>query len=258
MTQTTKQMIQKAGKRAVFFIAYACFFVFFWWVLASSIANEYVFPSFSDVWKDTGTLLLEREFYLSFASTLLRCVRVCAVSFLLACVVAVLAFLYPLFQKIVAPIVTIVRSLPTMAIMVMILIWSNPSDAPVVIGFLALFPMLYTGIYSALCTVNPKLIEMCKVYNVPLKKRIFSMFLPLSLPTILRTVGASCAFSVKLIVSAEVMARTYISIGGMVNYAQSYLMIPRMFSITILVVLVGVLTELLFIFLASLAERRMR
>lgn len=177
-------------------------------------------------------------------------------SFLFASVCAVGAYLLPLFEKILAPVVAILRALPTMAVILIILIFSTPDSAPVVVAFLALFPVLYTGLYGALSAVDHKLVEACKVYRVPLARRIFKLYLPLALPQILRQASSGVSFAIKLVVSAEVIASTFVGVGGMIGLSKAYFEIPKTFALTLLVVAVGLIVELVGIWLSRLAERR--
>lgn len=258
MIGENRKTFKKAGISALIFIAYVCFFVLFWVIAYQLIANDYLFPSFTKTMKEMGKLFYQKHFLNSFLATFLRCLQVFAYAFLFGCALAIISYLLPVFFKILAPIITLLRALPTMAIIVMILLWTTPKDAPVVVAFLGLFPMLYTGIYNSLSGIDKKLLEMCKIYKVPLFKRIFVMYFPLAMPSLLRECGAGLSFSLKLIVSAEVMANTFISLGGMISEAKVYLMIPKVFALTVLVVVVGIVMEMILLALASFMERRIR
>lgn len=256
MTKTEKEVLYKALKSAAFFAAYVFLFVLAWQIAFSKIKNDYLFPSLKEVCKEIGAAFQDKFFLRSYLASFLRTLRVFFLSFAFAAFLAVIAYLYPVFSKIFAPVVGFLRAIPTMAVLLMILIWTNPSDAPVVVGFLALFPMLYTGIFAALSTVDKKLSSVCKVYRVPLKKQIFQMYLPQALPYVLRECSGGLSFGLKLIVSAEVMASTYVSLGGMLQESKMYLQTPRLFALTLIVVVTGLLLEGAGLLLARLAERR--
>ena len=73
-----------------------------------------------------------------------------------------------------------------MAILLMILVWSTPKKSPVIVAFLALFPLLYTGVLSALFSVDERYKSVCAVFQAPLYKQIFRLYLPQILPPVLR------------------------------------------------------------------------
>lgn len=155
-----------------------------------------------------------------------------------------------------SPLVSVMRSLPTMAVILIILVWTTPVQAPVAVAFLALFPLLYSGIFSALKQVDGKLVEMSKIYRVPIRKQIFGLYLPSAAPYVLREAAAALSFSLKLTVSAEVLANTYQSIGGMMQEAKIYVEVPALFALTALVVIAGFLLEGLGAAAAYAARRR--
>ena len=77
---------------------------------------------------------------------------------------------------------------------------------------------------------------------------------PLMSPAQKHTTALS--FSLKLTVSAEVLANTYQSIGGMMQEAKIYVEVPALFALTALVVIAGFLLEGLGAAAAYAARRR--
>lgn len=258
MTEATRGQWKRALKHAAFYAAYALAFVLVWFFVCRAVRNDYIFPSLLEILRAMGKLFGDAFFYSAFLQTLWRAVRAFLFSFLSAAVFAALAKAFPLLEKILAPLVTALRALPTLAIVLILLIWSTPARAPVIVAFIALFPLLYTGIRNAFSTVDSKLVEMCEAYKVPFWKRIWKMYLPVALPYILREAAGGAAFALKLVVSAEILASTYISVGGILQLSQIYLDTPRTFALTLLVIATGLLLEGLGALLASCAERRLR
>lgn len=258
MSETTKKSIKKALTSAAFFAAYALAFAFIWWIAASAIANEWVFPHLSSVLKEMGKTLAQAFFWTSLKNTLLRVLWAFSISFLAALVFAIIAYLVPMFGRIFAPIVSMLRALPILAIMLFLVLWSTPAKAPVIVAYLSLFPSLYTGIGAALATVDKTLIDMSKVYRVPIWKRITKMYLPIAFPYVLRECSGAISFALKLVVSAEVIANTYISLGMMIQTSISYTEVAQMFALTLITLFVGLILELIGACVAALAERRMK
>ncbi len=258
MSEQRKEQWKKAGKNAVFFVVYFAVFLLVWTLVCKMVKNDYIFPTIGQVFDEIGKLLAEPFFYRSFFSSFLRAMGAFGISFVLATLFAVLAKIFPIIERVVAPIVAVMRSLPTMAITLFLLLWATPSGAPVVVAVLALFPLLYTGIGAAIRTVDKDLEELCKVYRVPRKKQIFSMYLPIASPYILREATGGASFSLKLVVSAEVLASTLVSLGGMIQNSSIYMPASRTMALAFVVVLVGLLIEGLGILLARLIERRVQ
>jgi len=256
--QTAEKQLNTVLKNATFFAVYVLAFLLLWNVAYSLVRNDYVFPSFAEVFSEMKNLFKEKEFYFSFWQSFLRVLQAFFFSFLLAGGFAVLTKAVKGFEKVFAPVVSALRALPTMAIMLILLIWSTPAKAPVIIAFLALFPMLYTGFLSALSVVDEELVEMNKVFQVPKKKQIFKMYLPMSMPYVLREASAGLSFALKLVVSAEILANTFNSLGGMLQLSKIYLETPKVFALTLVVIVVGLILEVTGLLISKAVERRVR
>jgi len=59
-------------------------------------------------------------------------------------------------------------------------------------------------------------------------------------------------------VSAEVLANTYKSLGGMMQESRLYLEMPTLFALVVVTFLVGILLETLGAAIATLVERRVK
>ena len=107
--------------------------------------------------------------------------------------------------------------------------------------------------------MDEDLIVMSRVYNVPLKKRIFSLYLPAAAPYVLKESGAALAFSLKLVVSAEVVARTAKSLGGMMSDAKADVWgVPTLFALVVATFLTAVVLETVIALIARTVERRVK
>ena len=71
----------------------------------------------------------------------------------------------------------------------------------------------------------------------------------------MRSVGTGLSLNLKLMVAAEVLAATAKSIGNMLNNGNYYLEIPKMFALTLVVIVAGLLIEVIFGALAKRTER---
>ena len=234
-------------------------FLFGVWVLAwATVGNELLVPAPWECLGVLGSLIKSRGFWTAFGATFSRTLTAFAVSFVLAAVLAVVAYLAPAFGRVFAPIVTALRSLPVLAVLLILWIVFGAGRAPIAVAFLSLFPMLYTAVLAALSGVDESLVEMSRVYAVPLKKRIFSLYLPAAAPYVLKESGAALAFSLKLVVSAEVVAKTAKSLGGMMDEARAWGEIPALFALVVAAFLAAVLLESVTALIARAVERRVK
>ena len=219
------------------------FLVAVWGIAYAAVGNAYVLPSPLETAKAAGKLLGEGSFYLAFFATLGRTLLAFLTALVLGGGLAVLAYLLPAIEKALRGVMAVLRALPTMAVLLLVLLASY-QFAPVVVGVLTLFPLLYTATYSALVGVDKRLVEMSEIYRVPMRKRMAKLYLPMALPQWLREGISFLSFGLKLTVSAEILAFTYRSMGGLLQEANISAETAEMMALTVLVCLVGVVIEL--------------
>ena len=106
--------------------------------------------------------------------------------------------------------------------------------------------------------MDQHLIEVSLVCGTPLWRRVTTIYLPLSAPYILKEGGAALSFSLKLIVSAEVLSLTAKSLGGMMQDAKLYSEIPQLFALVGLSFLLGLILETAVSLVAAAVEKRVR
>ncbi len=227
-----------------------------WLIAYEKTGNDLLVPPLLDSLQSAWALFLERGFWRAFLGSFLRAGLAFCISFLLAAVFAVVAYLRPTFKGLFTPVVSALRSLPVLAVLLILLLLFNGNTVPIAVAFLSLFPMLYTGILTALSGVDKQLVELAKVCGASGKRKVFSVYLPLSSPYILREAGGAASFSLKLVISAEVLASTAKSLGGMMQEASVYAEMARLFALVGVAFFMGLILEMLFAIFAEYVDRK--
>lgn len=232
-----------AKKNAVF-SAVALVALWLVWVIAYLIVrNDYVLPSFWDTVREMGRLLGEASFWRAFGNTFLRTFWAFLVSLVLGVGLAVPAHLWPNLRAFLAPVISVLRTVPTMAVVLMLLLWTTPAAAPVVVSALVLFPAAYAAALASLDEVGETYGELTRAFRVNRGRTIVKMYLPLAAPSLLKQAGSVFSLGLKVVISGEVLASTYRSMGGMMQEAQIFLQMPRLMALTVLTVLMGFALE---------------
>lgn len=225
-----------------------------WAVAARATGNEYVLPSVSDTVKEFFSLFSYGEFYAALLGTLLRSVIAFCISFAAAWGLA-FAAKNKVAEKFISPLIAVLRALPTVAVVLLLLVWTNGNVAPVIVTMLVVLPSSYTNVKNALDGVDGSLLEMCRVYNVPKKTVLFKVKIPAILPGALRSAGAGLSLNVKLMVAAEVLSQTANSLGYLLNVNKVYFETAKMIALVAVTVILGLLCEFAFSRLAARAEK---
>lgn len=243
--------IRQAALAIVFLLAV-------WLVAYLAVGNGLLVPSPWKALRSMGGLLLSAAFWKGFGMTFLRVLLAFLFSFVLALIFAVIAYMLPAFDSFFAPVVSAIRSLPVLAVLLILLSVLRAGTAPVAVAFLSLFPLLYTGILGALSGIDRRLVDAARVCGTSVFGRVRRVYLPLTAPYILRESGAAFSFGIKLVVSAEILSNAAKSLGGMMQAAKLYGEIPQLFALVGVAFLVGLLAELLLTSIAVRLQRKMQ
>lgn len=227
------------------------------WFIASRVAkNEFFFPPFRSVLKEFFALFTQTFFYRSVAKTLLRVLYAFAVSLAIASLIAFVATLCKGVAVFFRPIVSVLRTLPTMAILLMLLVWFTPGQAPVVIAVLVLFPLIYAQITASFAQIDGELLQMATVYRVSKWHKFRHIVLPQVTKYLLPQIGSDLSFGIKLVISAEVMANTFVSLGGMMQSSAIYMQVATLSALTLVSILLGLVVEYAFVLVTKLVFKR--
>ena len=226
-----------------------------WQIAFVCVRNEYVLPGIGQTLTQFFALFSQSSFYVALGNTLARTVISFAVSFVLAAALAALSAVCAPFKTACSCIISVVRTLPTMAVTLMLLLWSTPRVAPAIVTALVLFPMVYSQFVAAIEGVDRDLLEMAKVYRVAPADRLTKIILPAVAPEVISQIGAGLSLGLKVMVSAEVLSYTLHSMGGLMQQANLYFEIPRFAALTLVCIIVGLLMELISLGLRRLAGR---
>lgn len=227
------------------------------WVIAYySVKNDYIIPSFRDtfvsMWREC---LARKSFWAAFCNTFFRTLLAFIISFLLAAVLAVLGAVYKPVKAFIMPFMVFFRTLPTLAVILILLLWTTPKIAPVAVTTLVLFPMIHARLATAIGEIDGGVRQMVKVYKIPPKTAVFKIYLPMISPAILPQTGADISMGLKIMVSAEVLANTAQSMGGLMQISRLYLMMPRLAALTLIAVFAGLIVDIGFFQIARLTYK---
>lgn len=231
------------------------FLLIVWALVAKAENNEYVVPTVEKTMQELVKLFGEKKFYIALNSTLIRSVIAFLLSFFISFVLAYCASKKVWAEKLILPIISITRTLPTIAIAWLLLFWSGDGNvAAVLITMLVVLPTSYTQIKSALDGVNKKSIEAGKVDGAGLSNLFFRIELPQIMPDVYSVIGSGLALNLKLMVAAEVITATIKSIGNMINLSSPF-EVARTIGLSIVVLALGLIIEFLFSMLARKAGK---
>ena len=223
--------------------------VWFWGAVI--VGEPIILPSPIDTLGEMFSLFVSGAFWINLLGTIWRSLIAFCVSFVLGLGFAILIKFSNVSKPIIKLIISIIRAMPTIAVILLLLLWTNSKVASVVVTMLVVLPTMFSSMQEALNKIDKDIIDMMKIYNISKKDMFLKYILPIILPSIIRSIGTGLALNIKLIVAAEVIAGTANSIGNMMSEAKIYFETAELFAIVVFMIILSVVIELVFARIAN-------
>lgn len=230
-------------------------FLAVWAVAAAVIGRELILPSPLETAREFVRALGSAAFWKSLAGSTWRTLAGFGLSFLLALLLSVPAAVWSSLARFLSPVVTILRAVPTISVIFLLLVFLPSRQVPVLISFLIVFPMLYNGFLAGLTGVDEDLVALSKVYRVPLWVRVRRFYVPSMLPSLFSASRGAVGLNLKIVVAAEALAATQMSLGNLMQGASIRLEGGELLAYTLAAILVSFLLEGIVLLLEKLCVR---
>lgn len=204
------------------FIYGIIFFLLIWWLISLLIDKDsMIMPNPINTFKETINVLSDGYTYKCILYSLGRLILGFLISFILAFIVASIVNDNNKIYHFLSPTMTVLKSVPTAAVVFLFIVISGSSFAPVLVVIVICFPILYEAIVSGLTNVDKAVIESSKIDGSNKIKELFKIRYPLAFPYILLGIITSFSLSFKIEVMAEVITgSTSNGLGCLIKSAQ--------------------------------------
>ena len=201
--------------------------------------------------------LLELAFEAAFWRAVAFSVGRILLGFLLSALLgAVLAYRFRRVRELLMPLVAAVKAVPVASFVILVLLWVSSRNLSVVISLLIGFPVIYANVLAGLDSTDPRLIEMARVFRVPFRRQLSTVYLSQVAPFLRSGLSLAIGLCWKSGVAAEVIGIPSGSIGEKLYKAKIYLETPDLFCWTVAVVVLSIGCEKLLGLMMDVLERR--
>lgn len=218
--------------------------IFAVWSIAAAIASSHlIVPTVGQTATALWRLLCSSEFWTAFFYTVLRSVFGLLLSFAIAYALAYFSVTRKAVKRFLSPLITVLRSLPTMAVVLLLTVWFPSALVPIVIALLVVMPTLYSGFVAA-AIAEGDLLEIARINGASQRQTFAAVFAPKIGAAIPETLSAAAGLSVKLTVSAEILAQTADALGTLMKLNQIYFETASLIALTVSAVIAAALLQL--------------
>ena len=222
----------------------ACFVLLILWeIIAVKINNNIYLPRIEEVLVSMGDIIWSADFFQNVISSLYRTLISFSIALVLAIILGVLSKQYPFFRNFLSPLNAIGKTIQTMVLVVLALIWFNKDKAPFVVGFAIVFPILYEGIINSLNGIDNKIVDMCKIYRVSTIEKIKKIYIPIIVFYIMNILISSFSLAFKVVVAGEVHGQPKYGIGSAIQLSKMNFDTTSIFAWIVLIAIISVIFE---------------
>lgn len=196
------------------------------------------------------------EFWQAAAFSSLRILGGFFLSCVLAVALAALAARLRWVRELLSPLVAVVKAVPVVSFIILALIFFSSENLSLLISALMVFPPVYLNVLEGIGHTDVQLLEMARVFRVPLSRQLRGIYLPAVLPYFRSAVSLGLGLCWKSGAAAEVIGLPAGSIGEALYTAKVYFQTGDLFAWTAVIVAISVLFERLFLRLVDAAVRK--
>lgn len=211
--------------------------IFIWILLSKLINNEVMIPTIKSTLISLLNIARDESFFIIIRMTLLRSLVGFLISLLLAILLGILSNISKFIYNFMIPVLNFLKSVPTMAIIILALIWLNNNIAPMFVGFIMVFPILYETVLNGILNVDSKIVDMAKLYKVSKTTLIKDIYIPSVFINLKTVFTSTLGLNLKMVIAGEALAQPKHAIGSNLQLQKLYLNTPGVFAWIIIILL---------------------
>ena len=224
-----------------------------WQLITVMVHNDILLTGPVDVIKRLGKEIFETSFYRAVSGTIVRVLLGFLLGLMIGVLLGAVSYRYEMVKMFFAPVVSVMKSVPVAAIVVLILIWMGSDNLAVPISFVVVFPQIYISTITGLNEVTKEQKEMMHSFEMRFFNRCMYIYRPALMPYLINAVRISVGMGFKSGIAAEVIGIPVHSIGEALYMSKIYLDTSGVLAWTVVVLLISTIMEKLIVFLVKKA-----
>lgn len=217
--------------------------LFIWKAAALGVNSEIILPSPEATFKDLLNIVKSRDFFSTVFATIFRVALAFAFSCIIGIIYGIITGFSRLLNSLFKPILIVIMSAPIISFILLALIWFKADNVPIFAAFLITFPIIAINVREGIKNVDPKLIEMAKVYRVKQRRILTDIYFPSIASYLVAAISTAVGIGWKVVVTAEVLSQPQYAIGTRLQNSKIYLETSSVFAWTVVAVVLSFIFE---------------
>lgn len=235
-----KMLIMKDNKNKILVII--VFFIL-WEIISRAVNSDVIIPNIKLTLSQLIEIIQSKNFVKVITSSIFRTVVGFVIAFTLGIIAGILSFINSIFREVFKNISKLLASIPTVAIILLILIWLKANTVSILIGIFMVFPIIYESVYSSINDYDKNIISMLNLYKVPLSKKITKIYLPKILIDIVKVISSALSINFKMVIAGEVLSQPKYAIGSKLYFEKTYFNTAGVFSWILIILFLSFILE---------------
>ena len=191
MSVEVKKLVQKKRKQKYFIlfiqIVIVLFFLFLWEYLSNhKIINSFIFSSPSSIWYTLKDLYLSDSLFEHIFTTFYEIVIAFSIGIFLGFIISIVLYEIPLLYRITEPFLTMLNSLPKVALGPMIIIWAGANTKAIIIMALLINLIVsILNIYNGFDNIDETKLKLFKTFKASRSQTFLYLILPASFKSVI-------------------------------------------------------------------------
>ncbi len=217
-----------------------------WFIGSVLVGKELLLPGPTKTVQRLIELFISGEILSPLLFTALKALGGLALALFFSLIVGFAMGLIEILYEIFKPIIITLQAIPIVSWLALAILWWGVGfRSPLYIVFLTLFPIITLNITEGVRNVDKKLLEMARVFHLPRKIIFKDIYFASAIPFIISSLRISSGMMWKTVAVAEFMVGIS-GLGRMISDSKYALNTTDVFAITVLLVILGIISEKLF------------
>ena len=221
----------------------ALFWLIIWETAALCVGKAFLLPSPVATAKTLFEMSGDSSFWLSCALSLGRIAAGFTVGGVLGTLLGFLCFRFSLLNSLLHPLQSTIKATPVASFIILALVWIGKNSIPSFTSFLMVTPIVWSGVYSSLQSVDKKLTEALEIFPLPLGKRIKYIYFPSMKKKYIAALETSLGLAWKAGIAAEVLCVPKRAMGTELYNSKVYIETEKLFAWTFCVIVISIILE---------------
>lgn len=251
MSENQKKYIKKLKKKKIIIVLIQIFiviaFILTWEYLANkNIINTFVFSKPSKILNTLINLAIENNLFNHISTTLIEILIAFSLGILLGFIIAIILYQFPIINEIVDPFLTMINSLPKVALGPLIIVIAGANTKSIIIMALLINLIIsIITIYNGFISTDDKKIKLLKSFGANKYQILFKLVIPNSYKTIISSLKLNISMSLIGVIMGEFLVSKS-GIGYLIIYGtQVFNLSLVMAGILILIIISFILYKLI-------------